>query len=179
MQISDVFVGSSQERTMDRVSPDLPLSPVVVQFGRYLKVIVLLETMDPQSAVQTLPARNAFQVMAQAQRDRASRRYPPPVQQRNKKDQLYNDILSYCEKNQIGWIGNEVDLLAVTFLRPVTDVLWYIDGHHHVFAGRGVHIPDSFSRFQGYNVPELTKHRKRLATNMSSSVLESLSTKRF
>ena len=117
--------------------------------------------------------------MAQAQKDRASRRYPPPIQQRNKKDQLYNDVLSYCEENQIGWIGDEVDSLAITFLRSVTDVLWYIDGHHHVFAGRGVHIPKSFSRFQGYNVPELTKHRKRSATNMSSSVLESLSTKLF
>ena len=72
-----------------------------------------------------------------------------PIQQRNKKDQLYNDILSYCEKNQIGWIGDEVD---VTFLRSVTDVLWYIDGHHHVFAGRGVHVPDSFSRLNTINV---------------------------
>ena len=36
VQISDVFVGSSQERTMDRVSPDLPLSPIVVQFSKYI-----------------------------------------------------------------------------------------------------------------------------------------------
>ena len=98
---------------MDRVSPDLPLAPVVVRFGRYLNVMVLLEEADPQSP--TLPARNAFQMMAKAQKDRAKRRYPPPIQQRNKKDQLYNDILSFCEENQTGWIGDEVDSLAITF----------------------------------------------------------------
>ncbi len=59
-----------------------------------------------------------------------------------------------------------MDSPAITCLRSVTDILWYIDGHHNVFARRGVHIPDRFSRFQGYNVPELTKHRRRLATNV-------------
>ena len=149
VQISDVFVGSSQERTMVYVSPDLSLSPIVVQFGKYLKVIVLLEEVDPQPPTQTLPVRNAFEVMAQAQKDRAKRRFPSPIEQRTKKDQLYNDLLSFCEENQMGCIGEEVDSLAITFLRSLTDILWYIDGHHQVFAGRDVQILKVFSRFQG------------------------------
>ena len=36
-----------------------------------------------------------------------------------------------------------------------------------------------FQRVQGYNTPELSKHRKRSVNNMSAAVIESLSMKLF
>ena len=44
MQITDVYVGGARESLRDRVSPSLPLSPIITQLGKYLKVIVVLET---------------------------------------------------------------------------------------------------------------------------------------
>ena len=41
-----MFVGSSRDALLDRASPELPLSPVMVQFGKYLKVIVVLEESE-------------------------------------------------------------------------------------------------------------------------------------
>lgn len=69
--------------------------------------------------------------------------------------------------------------VGVSFVRCVCDVLWYVDNHHHVFASRGCSIPEVFTHFQGYNVPEMTKHRKLTAANMTSSELETLALRLF
>ena len=42
LQITDVFVGSSRSGLLDRVSPSHAFSPVLVQFGKFLKIIVVL-----------------------------------------------------------------------------------------------------------------------------------------
>ena len=39
MQICDVFVGSIRDTLLDCADPDLSLVPVVVQFGKFLKII--------------------------------------------------------------------------------------------------------------------------------------------
>ena len=50
------------------------------------------------------------------------------------------------------------------------DILWHIDGHH-VFQQRAQPIPSSFHFFINYNNPQLSTHRKRLTSNMSSDAL--------
>ena len=52
------------------------------------------------------------------------------------------------------------------------DIFWHIDGHHHVFQQRSVAIPDVFSPFCNYNVPELSKHRKRRTINLSGHLMQ-------
>ena len=37
------------------------------------------------------------------------------------------------------------------FIHKLTQALWYIDPHHNKFAERGIHLPDCFSVYQGYN----------------------------
>lgn len=49
-------------------------------------------------------------------------------------------------------------------------------GHHDSFGGRGCPIPKCF---QGFNVPERSKHRKRSLGNMSADILETLASKLF
>ena len=53
--------------------------------------------------------------------------------------------------------------------------LWTIDGHHHVFSNQSVVDPSVYLNFVGYNRPELSKHRKRTVSNISGSVLRSVS----
>ena len=56
-------------------------------------------------------------------------------------------------------------------------MLWYIDGHLEAISGRGCRIPQCFVAFQGYNIPERSKHRKQSLSNLSADVLEALSSK--
>jgi len=60
------------------------------------------------------------------------------------------------------------------FVKTLTEVLWYIDGHQETVKKQSFSIPDRFLKFVGYNAPELVKHRKRQHTNLSVDVLNSL-----
>ena len=102
---------------------------------------------------------NAFEVLMSV-----SRRLTMPnkiLPSKNKKQQLYNDLIEHFESNQMMWYANEVADDGEKFLANMLDLLWYIDGHHDVFNRRNKKIPESWSRFSGYNTPEASKHRKR------------------
>lgn len=59
-------------------------------------------------------------------------------------------------------------------VRTIVDCLWYFDGPHEKLKKQSCTIPAFFECFTGYNMPELSKHRKRRSSNMSSSVLNFL-----
>ena len=125
MQITDVFVGGARESLKDRVSPSLPLSPIIAQFGKYLKVIVVLETEKNDSTSTMTPTRDAFSVMLSA----ASKKgVPSPLPGRNQKEHLYNSVLQFCEKQNFVWKGDEINTIGVKFVRCMCDILWYVDG---------------------------------------------------
>ena len=48
-----------------------------------------------------------------------------------------------------------------TFVTTLDDTSWYVDSHHHVLKNRSNKIPESLEPFTGYNVPEVSKRRKR------------------
>lgn len=76
---------------MNRVNPELLLVPISIQFGKFVKVMVVFEEVVEMST--SVAARNAFEVMADTQRERAQRMFPPVVEQQNRKDKLYNHFL--------------------------------------------------------------------------------------
>ena len=145
-----------------RVSPELPLVPVIVQFGKYLKIIVVLE--DNEVELISSKTRNKLHVG----------KYHHLL-----RSKLHTHLLSYCEKQEVLWKPDEINTIGVNFLRSVCDVMWYIDGHHHVFTNRGCPIPDVFDQFQGFNTPHLSKHRKRTTSNMTCNELEAYSSKLY
>lgn len=51
----------------------------------------------------------------------------------------------------LGWRQCDVKITGVNFISMLSKCLWYIDPHHGKFIARGIHLPDRFSRFQGYN----------------------------
>ena len=78
------------------------------------------------------------------------------------------------EKEGLQWKPSEVDNgTAFNALRPFSDAIWYVDGHHHTFAERSLSIPKILSNFVGYSQPEKSKHRKRSTTAMCASTLKS------
>ena len=88
---------------------------------------------------------------------------------------LKRGIIKWLEENKVGWSIDRVNTLGAGFVDVITDTLWYIDGHHDTLHSRSCSVPADFREFQGYNRPELTKHRRRLAENMCSGMLNSYS----
>ncbi len=102
--------------------------------------------------------------------------YPNQVQERTKKDKLFNDLLlSILKAKELCLNHDEVHTFGVRLLKTICDVLWYIDGSHHLFSQRSTGIPQIFHTFTGYNVPEKSKHRKRVTDNVSPDRLIQLS----
>ena len=100
---------------------------------------------------------------------------PDKIFIRNKKDQLFNDMLMMIEKEGLRWKPFEFDSgTASNALSSgaLCDAVWYIDGHHQTFAERNFCIPEILSSFVGYNKPENSKHKKRLASSMFASTLK-------
>ena len=61
------------------------------------------------------------------------------------------------EKNGLAWTSSEVDCgVASTTVKTLTDVLWYVDGHHSKFSDRSCNLPSLFESFAGYNKPEMS-----------------------
>ena len=67
---------------------------------------------------------------------------------------------------------DEVDTTGKTLVALLRDILWHIDGHHHVFQQRSANIPKVFRQFTHYNTPELSKHRKRRTGNLSGELMQ-------
>ena len=90
-----------------------------------------------------------------------------------KKDKLFNDLIELVVELKLKWRSPRTD--CTPFLKKLTNLLWYIDGHHGTIAEKSSAIPDIFSPFQGYNCPEVSKHRKRAKDNLKREELESYS----
>ena len=69
------------------------------------------------------------------------------------------------------WPEKEVSDVREVFVQSLADLLWYIDNHHSTFNERSHKIPPIFDRFTGYNMPQVHKHQKRSAENLSSVLL--------
>ncbi len=88
-------------------------------------------------------------------------------------------MIDFLEEQGLSWKGDHADTLGKKIVSVLVDCLWYIDGRVHVFEKQSCKLPDFVTQFQGYNKPELSKHRKRVAKNMSASVVEAHSSSLF
>ena len=121
--------------------------------------------------------RNAFEILKNAQKHFSLKSMPDLTENpRTAKQKLMNDIITFLAEKGCRWRGcDEVSSFGMNLVHALTDALWNIDGHHHVFKK----IPSIFSKFIGYNRPEISKHRKRQVANMSGIVLRSLAAHLF
>lgn len=94
---------------------------------------------------------------------------------RSKKMALKRDVIQWLTKKKVGWSSDIVTTVGLGFVNTLTNSLWYVDGHHHTIESRACQFPVEFKEFQGYNKPEVTKHRRRDAENMCTGMLDSYS----
>ncbi|CAB4034119.1 Hypothetical predicted protein, partial [Paramuricea clavata] len=106
--------------------------------------------------------QNPFTIMMAMQRQQKSLPHKYEVKKPNRKLDLKNDILGCLEINELGWTADAVTDQGCNFINTLADVLWAIDGHDKTLQDRGCGIPEMFKHLQGYNKPEITKHRKRV-----------------
>jgi hypothetical protein len=123
------------------------------------------------------PKPNAFQVLMQNARNAASDDIPTEIPESTNMDKLHNTILRYLTENKCNFPGN-IENRGKTFVKHLTSLLWYIDGHHtkiNEAVSKESRIPEVFSKkFSGFNMPQLHRHRKRHSVNITASKLEKL-----
>lgn len=170
--VKQVLVGSTRENLMV-VSEKQSVLTVCQDFGKFVEFRVELEQQREEAMQQCIPARNPFQIMAMAQRQLqfGDNGVPRKISVSTKKDQLFNDLVQLMKDIEVRW--NDANAFGVPFLKNLTEILWYIDGHHHTIAERAPPIPTLFSDFNGYNCPERHKHRKRTRENLRAAELQS------
>ena len=163
----EVWVGSTKE-TLDMVGDHgLSINDVTQSFGQFLKYYVSSIVCEDLP-----PARNAFQVMFAAQQRLNSVKFPPIISVWNKRDELYNDLLSLLKSKDLHWESEEVQSETATrAIQTLRDALWYVDGSHLTHNERGCTIPALFGQFNGYNKLEKHKHRKQIPCSLSREVL--------
>lgn len=162
------YLGKSKD-SLDLIDLDIDLKSSVNAFGPFIKFVV----DDGGQVPSTVRASGcAFQVLMSAQHVQS---LPKRIEKdkMTKRDDLYNDVLEFLEKEDVAWYRSEVDGAGKRFVSALVDTLWYIDGHHDVFEKQSCKIPGIFTSFAGYNMPHTSKHRKRSVANMSGSTISS------
>ena len=130
------------------------------------------ETVSSASTQSTkAPTRNAFESMMMSQRALSFQSQLPARidAPRNKKDEMFNELVSLFEEQNLKWNGGSSH--GKNFVFGLRDTLWYIDGHHSTLEERTCPIPKPLSKFVGYNIPERSKHRKHQWSNLSYDTL--------
>ena len=174
------FVGSAKD-SLVHVDYHLPIDDVCRQFGSYVRLIAEEEETVSSASTQSTkaPTRNAFESMMMSQRALSFQSQLPARidAPRNKKDEMFNDLVSLFEEKNWKW-NDGGSSHGNNFVFGLRDTLWYIDGHHSTLEERSCPIPEPFSKFVGYNIPERSKHRKRQRSNLSYDTLAKPNKKR-
>ena len=89
-QIAAVFVGNSKESLSLKANPDLAVNSVAKEFGKFIKFFV--DTSEDVCVVE-VQRPNAFDILKQSQLEISRKKVPSCIQERNKKDKLYNEII--------------------------------------------------------------------------------------
>lgn len=149
-------------------------------FGKFVKFYV--KKNDSINTDSTSGRPDAFAILMYSSRQQSARQTIPSrvPNVKNKKDELYNAIITFLENEELNWSPAEVERgVAGSTVSVLRDTLWYIDGHHPKLAERACGVPAVFKQFTNYNVPQRSKHRKRVNTSLSADVLRSHSHRLF
>ena len=106
----------------------LHIVAVTSVFGNFLRFYVQQTRQDLPSTSNPPLRQNAFEPMMCAQAKKASVVLPNKILVRNKKDELFNDVLQLIEKEGLVWKASEVESgTAANAICTLRDALWYID----------------------------------------------------
>ena len=170
INLDKAFLGRSKDH-LNEIDLQIVLDVAVSSFGAYVQY----STSQQSGQVEECMRVNAFQVMMSYQRQLCLRKLPQKKTNKyNSKDRLYNSTLDFLQEIGLDFSTNEVDNAGVNLVRTLQECLWYIDRRHAIIEHHSSLIPTTFSRFVGFNVPEKSKHRKRVLGNMQHNVLSEI-----
>ena len=132
--LQEAYLGSSREN-LDCVAMSLPLNDCVILFGHYLKYVVNIK----QTSVHATPV-NAFEVLMEAAKKQSSSSFLPD--RRNETNS--KDRLDYLDEHNLKWTASEASTFGKSFLKALTDLLWYTNGQHDRFNHQSCLIPKVF-----------------------------------
>lgn len=164
--LEKVYIAQSKDN-FSAVEKGHSVVDVCRMFGCFVKFIVTLSSAADVHTVQVSKRRREDPAIRNGD-------LPSTVRVKNGKDKLYNEILGWLSGKELSW--RDPTKHGKPFVQDLCKVLWYLDGHHQVFASRSCPIPALFSQFVGFNRPELSKHRKRSMSNLSRDKIDEFST---
>jgi hypothetical protein len=157
-----------EKSSLDPVDTSIQVLPVVNSFGRFLKYCIDV-AYDSNELETDCSVDSDMEVVDHSRK----LGFLTPISARNKKDVLYNDLIAFFVSQKALLYEAEIESFGKKLITTLRDILWHIDGHHVIFAERALSIPLIFQKFANYNLPELSKHRKRRTCNISSDQLQS------
>ena len=99
------------------------MNAVVLEFGKFMKIIV---RFSADVRIDTSQHFNAFDILKQSQLQLSRKRVPSCIEERNKKDKLYNSIIQYLEKEGLYWKSDEVISSGTNFVKSLCgDIVVY------------------------------------------------------
>ena len=172
--VLSVFVGPKKTE-LTQLSPDVCIGEAATCLGNFVdfSVVEKEETQDPATGGEEIKNDYFKIMMAAANKAKHLPQIKLPV---NSKAKLTNDIISWLEKQNVGFLSTNVETLGAQLLNCLTDILWYIDGNHDTLAGRACAIPEALQHFQNYNVPEKRKRKKISKDNLREETLRNHAT---
>lgn len=168
-------VGKSKEHLDITVNSGELLSNIVSCLGHFIEFVIVVDAK--QQSTETSTRSDAFTIMMATQR--SNKHLPAQLEEQTKKITLRNDILKWLGNNELGWSLDDCNYQGEAFVTSLGDTLWELDGHYNSLKDRGYPIPTLFEHFQGYNKPEISKHRKRTLQNLDCNKLQALSQRLF
>ena len=81
-----------------------------------------------------------------------TRRLPKERNPVTRHDLLYNDLIKLLEIESLGWYGESYKSIGSSFIKALTDLLWYIDPHHEKLNLRNCNIPETFLSLPQYKI---------------------------
>ena len=89
----------------------------------------------------------AFDLMMAQQR---LKKLPPPYNSQFRNDLLYNDFLKILQERKLGWLNDSHLTIGHSFIRRVTDLVWYLDPHLDKLEKRGLKLPKIIAKLPVY-----------------------------
>ncbi|PKC61559.1 hypothetical protein RhiirA1_444377 [Rhizophagus irregularis] len=95
------------------------------------------------------------------------KKLPPLYNSQFRNDLLYNDFLKILQERKLGWLNDNHLTIGHSFIRRVTDLVWYLDPHLGKLEKRGLKLPKIIAKLpvyaseSHYNLyHDTTKHKK-------------------
>ena len=88
------------------------MNSLVASFGKFVKFYVS-ENSASQSGLPSATGEqpNVFRILMASQAHKSTQTLPPcVVEQRNKKDELYNAVIGFFQAENLRWTSSEVDI---------------------------------------------------------------------